>query len=382
MPEPAPLRDEDLPPLLGALAPVSLPVLLISSSTILNVLADREHHALLQTEQVQDFSAWRRQLWRESQAERPSPGKSLLNHARVSPEVRELVAAERTLTDAERERVLAAFNQTLADKNFYQEQAFAGVALNQTAKDLLPARGPRMRQGQAERLNRALLESAYPEQIALHAWSTPMRRAADAGNVLGDANFALLLSTVIAIVMLAVQRGLTRIPLADVVENSLMSGNAIILITAASGSFGAMLQAAQVGPAIETLFGSSVQESSAGAATAGLSFLLLGLAVSAALKIAQGSSTVAMIVGSATIAAIIQDMPLAYHPVYLAVAIGAGSLVGSWMNDRGFWIVAERSGLTETEALKSWTIMLVFLGLVRLGMAFLMAAILLMAPTN
>ena len=41
--------------------------------------------------------------------------------------------------------------------------------------------------------------------------------------------------------------------------------------------------------------------------------------------------------------------------VYLATAIGSGSLFGSWMNDSGFWIFAKMSGLTEVEALKSWT---------------------------
>ncbi len=42
--------------------------------------------------------------------------------------------------------------------------------------------------------------------------------------------------------------------------------------------------------------------------------------------------------------------------VYLALAIGGGSLVGSWMNDSGFWIVARMGVLTEVEALKSWTV--------------------------
>jgi H+/gluconate symporter-like permease len=46
---------------------------------------------------------------------------------------------------------------------------------------------------------------------------------------------------------------------------------------------------------------------------------------------------------------------IGFHPVYVATAIGCGSLVGSWMNDSGFWIYARMSGLTEMETLKSWT---------------------------
>ena len=64
---------------------------------------------------------------------------------------------------------------------------------------------------------------------------------------------------------------------------------------------------------------------------------------------------------------------LGFHPVYLATAIGGGSLVGSWMNDSGFWIFAKMGGLTEVEALKSWTPMLVVLGVVSFLMTLLLA---------
>ncbi len=75
-------------------------------------------------------------------------------------------------------------------------------------------------------------------------------------------------------------------------------------------------------------------------------------------------------------AAIIGPMELTFHPVYLACAVGSGSLVGSWMNDSGFWIFAKMGGLTEVEALKSWTLLLLvlaFTGLITtLILAFLM----------
>gem|GEM_PF-4036933 len=37
---------------------------------------------------------------------------------------------------------------------------------------------------------------------------------------------------------------------------------------------------------------------------------------------------------------------LGFHIVYLATAIGSGSLVGDWMNNSGFWIYSKMSGLT------------------------------------
>ncbi len=71
---------------------------------------------------------------------------------------------------------------------------------------------------------------------------------------------------------------------------------------------------------------------------------------------------------------------LGFHPVYLATAIGAGSLMGSWMNDSGFWIFAKMSGLTEGEALKSWTLALMVLALVGLAATLLLAAVLPFPP--
>jgi GntP family gluconate:H+ symporter len=192
--------------------------------------------------------------------------------------------------------------------------------------------------------------------------------AFDISAIVGNANFALLLSAVIAILTLYKQRGLSRVELAAVVETSLMSGGVIILITAGGGSFGAMLKEAQVGEAIETLF--------AGIGATGILILLLGFCVAAVLKIAQGSSTVAMITGSAMLAGIASPATLGFHPVYLATAIGAGSLVGSWMNDSGFWIFAKMSGLTEVEALKSWTTTLLVLAFVSLGVTMLLAFVL------
>jgi GntP family gluconate:H+ symporter len=99
------------------------------------------------------------------------------------------------------------------------------------------------------------------------------------------------------------------------------------------------------------------------AQTLGIPLLFLGFLLGALLKIAQGSSTVAMITVSSILAPMIAAAPPGYHPVYIAIGIACGSLVGSWMNDSGFWVYKQMSGLTEREALKTWTPLLVLLGL-------------------
>jgi len=94
--------------------------------------------------------------------------------------------------------------------------------------------------------------------------------------------------------------------------------------------------------------------------------MLLGLGafIAAVITIAQGSCTVAIMTASAMIATMVPSAEtLGYHPAYLATAIGGGSLIGSCMNDSGFWVFVKMAGLTETEGLKSWTPLLAAVGL-------------------
>ncbi len=367
-PDPEPIPDDQLPGLWLSLAPVLLPVGLISISTVLTTLADSQHAARLQVVDISDWSAFQRQVAEQDSAGK-GPGKLILANSAFSEASRAALRSGGELDSATKEQIVHDLNELLRDKKFYQEEAFLGVALQKVAKQKLGANLVRMKQVDVERMNRSLLESAYPGVVSGYEWSTPRRKMADASAVFGNANFALLLSTVIAIWTLARQRGYTRMEIAQVVEGALMSGGVIILITAGGGAFGAMLNDAKVGDAVQALF-----EGQEGAKS-GMAFLLLGFLVAAVLKVAQGSSTVAMIVGSAMVAAIVAGQDLGFNKVYLATAIGGGSLIGSWMNDSGFWIFSKMGGLTEGESLKSWSIMLLFLGFVSLGMSVLLANI-------
>jgi GntP family gluconate:H+ symporter len=174
--------------------------------------------------------------------------------------------------------------------------------------------------------------------------------------IIGNANLALLVSAAVAMGVYARARGASRADLAELVETSLMSAGVIILITAAGGAFGATLQAAQIGPAIEAGFGG-------GGVTSGMVLLLLGFTVASLMKFAQGSSTVAMITTAAMLAALIPGADaLPFHTVYVATAIASGSLVGTWMNDSGFWVFSKMGRVTEIETLKSWTPLLAVVG--------------------
>jgi gluconate:H+ symporter, GntP family len=187
--------------------------------------------------------------------------------------------------------------------------------------------------------------------------------------LIGNPNLALMLSAAVALLLYIRRRKATREQTAQMIEGALMSAGIIILITAGGGAFGAMLRAAQIGPAIHELFAGR-------ALGADLTLLVLAFSVSSLLKFAQGSSTVAMITAASMMAAMIDLAALSFNVVYLALAIGAGSLVGSWMNDSGFWIYCKMGALTEREALRSWTVLLIVLGVTAMVVTVLFAALL------
>jgi H+/gluconate symporter-like permease len=160
--------------------------------------------------------------------------------------------------------------------------------------------------------------------------------------------------------MLARQKRAPLSSLARPVENALAGGGLIVLITAAGGAFGAMLQSAGLGDELGKL-----------SEALGLSHIVLAYLLSALFKVAQGSGTVAMIATSAIMYPLIVASPPLYHPVYVFVALAAGSQMGTWMNDSGFWAFTTMAGLTELESLKARSTMLAVMSVTGLAVALL-----------
>jgi GntP family gluconate:H+ symporter len=189
--------------------------------------------------------------------------------------------------------------------------------------------------------------------------------------VLGHRDSALVLAAAVAMFVLVRQRKLPLKELAAKSETALMSGGMIILITAAGGAFGAMLREAGIKDLLQETIG--VQGGSV--------MLLMAFAVAVVMKFAQGSGTVSMITTVSIFAAMgISPKMLGCNPVYLAMAIGNGSLVGDWMNNSGFWIFARMGGFTEVETLKSWTIVTAAIGVIGLGITLLLSNLLPLMP--
>jgi GntP family gluconate:H+ symporter len=176
--------------------------------------------------------------------------------------------------------------------------------------------------------------------------------AAKIAYFVGHKNIALAIGTIIALWVLARQRGYGLQKIEALLGPPIEIAGVIILITAAGGAFGGMLRNAGVGDAIKNI-----------AATYQINILLLAWATSAVIRVAQGSATVAMLTTSAIIwpmmdPSVAGNVPTGVHPMAVFLVIGFGALFCSWMNDSGFWVVSRLSGMTERETLKSWSVML------------------------
>jgi GntP family gluconate:H+ symporter len=171
----------------------------------------------------------------------------------------------------------------------------------------------------------------------------------------GNKNIAMSVGALISILLWANTQKLSSKDLWEAAAKPLEVGGIIILITSAGGAFGAMIKHSGIGEAISyTTEGFDI------------SYILLGWLIAAVMKIAQGSGTVSMITTSAIMAAIIGNTDLPYHPIYILLSVGFGSLFISWMNDSGFWVVVRMSGFTEREGIKTWTTLLAILSIVGL----------------
>jgi len=71
---------------------------------------------------------------------------------------------------------------------------------------------------------------------------------------------------------------------------------------------------------------------------------------------------------------------LDYHPFYIFLAIGFGSITLSWMNDSGFWVVQRLSGFTEKETLKTWSVLLTAISILGLVQILIFSKILPLKP--
>jgi len=181
---------------------------------------------------------------------------------------------------------------------------------------------------------------------------------------LGNKNIALLIGAVIALTVYARQKKIGFRQVGDVLGSPLEVAGVIILITAAGGAYGSMIKNSGVGESVRLL-----------ADGGAVNYILLAWLLAVVVRVAQGSATVAMITASSIMLSIAGPEGFGVHTLYIYLAVGYGATALSWMNDSGFWVFSRLGGLTESETLRSWSVLLTIISVVGLLQAMAAAAL-------
>ncbi|MFE1770556.1 gluconate:H+ symporter [Streptomyces sp. NPDC059008] len=183
-------------------------------------------------------------------------------------------------------------------------------------------------------------------------------------DVVGSPLIALLTAVVVAMFTLGRAAGFTRGRTAATVERSLAPIAGVLLIVGAGGGFKQTLVDAGVGQMILDV-------------SKGwhISTLLLAWLIAVAIRLATGSATVATISAAGLVAPLAAELS-STHGALLVLAIGAGSLFFSHVNDAGFWLVKEYFGMNVGQTLKTWSVMETLISVVGIVCVLLLSLVL------
>lgn len=159
----------------------------------------------------------------------------------------------------------------------------------------------------------------------------------------GNPITALLISALFAYWSLGLARGMNMTQIGRITEECFKPIASILLIIGAGGAFNQVLQDSGIGKVLgEVLTGMN------------MSPVLMAWLIAIIMRFAVGSTTVAMITSAGIVLPLLSTMP-GVNPAILCLAIGAGGIGLSHVNDSGFWIVKEYFGMSLTDTFKTWT---------------------------
>ncbi|MGM9464577.1 GntP family permease [Streptomyces murinus] len=180
----------------------------------------------------------------------------------------------------------------------------------------------------------------------------PANTTQRAFDVIGAPLIALLAAVIVGFFTLGRPAGFSKERLQATVEKGLMPIAGILLIVGAGGGFKQTLIDCGVGQMILDVSRSW-----------SIPAVLLAWLIAVVIRLATGSATVATVSAAGLVAPLAADMSTT-HTALLVLAIGAGSLFFSFVNDAGFWLVKEYFGLTVGQTVKTWSIMETILSVV------------------
>ena len=184
-----------------------------------------------------------------------------------------------------------------------------------------------------------------------------------AATFLGHPFSALTITALVAIYWFGIRRGVTRENAGKMAAQSLAPMGALLCIMGGGGAFKQIIVDSGVGQYAGHLL-----------MTSSISPLLVAWVIAVAMRIAQGSATVAIITAAGIVAPIVKGIP-GYSPNLIMLALCCGGSGFSHVSDSGFWLVNQYFGMTVAQTLKSWTAMKVIESVVGLGIVLAIQAL-------
>jgi GntP family gluconate:H+ symporter len=158
--------------------------------------------------------------------------------------------------------------------------------------------------------------------------------------------------------------GFGRAQILRFTEESVAGIGMTLLVVAGGGGFARVLRDSGVADALGSL-----------ASTLHLPPLVYAWMISAFIRVATGSATVAITTAAGLLAPVLLAHP-DLRPELLVLSVGFGSLFLSHLNDGGFWLVKDCLGLTVGQTLRTWTVTETLIGMIGLGLTLVLAAFL------
>ncbi len=193
--------------------------------------------------------------------------------------------------------------------------------------------------------------------IVIDDEDAPVQQVLD---VIGNPFVALLIAVLVAMLTLGVGAGMDRSALSDTVSSALPTVAGVLLIVIAGGGFNGVL--------VDTGIGKLLAD---WAKDANISVALLGWVLAVLIRLATGSATVATMTASTLMTTLVADLSTGETSL-VVLAVGAGSVFFSHVNDAGFWLVKEYFGMSVGQTVKTWSLMETVLSVTGLAMVLVL----------
>lgn len=175
--------------------------------------------------------------------------------------------------------------------------------------------------------------------------------------IFGQTPIALLITLLLCLVVFGKEFGMKQ--LEKFCDKALGPICSVVLVTGAGGMFGGILRTSGIGDALASTL-----------SDLGIPVICAAFIISACLRVAQGSATVALTTTAALIAPTLAGADLSQIEICtIVVAVAAGSVVLSHFNDSGFWLFKGLYGIDEKTTLKTWTVLETLIGVIGFAIA-------------